>query len=80
MWGVVDVSDEGWGVTDNCVFHVKTQLDKVKVAQSCLTLRDPMDIQSIFPTQGSNPGLLHCKWILYQLSHKGSPQLDKDPG
>ena len=25
------------------------------------------------PTQGSNPGLLHCRWILYQLSHKGSP-------
>ena len=27
-------------------------------------------IQEIFSTQGSNPGLLHCKWILYQLSHK----------
>ena len=26
-------------------------------------------IQGIFPTQGSNPGLLHCKWILYCLSH-----------
>ena len=24
----------------------------------------------IFPTQGSNPGLPHCRWILYQLSHK----------
>ena len=24
------------------------------------------------PTQGSNPGLPHCRWILYQLSHKGS--------
>ena len=30
-------------------------------------------LQGIFPTQGSNPGLLHCRWILYQLSHKGSP-------
>ena len=29
-------------------------------------------LQAIFPTQGSNPGLLHCRWILYQLSHKGS--------
>ena len=29
--------------------------------------------QGIFPTQGSNSGLLHCRWILYQLSHKGSP-------
>ena len=27
-----------------------------------------------FPTQGSNPGLLHCRQILYQLSYKGSPQ------
>ena len=32
-------------------------------------------LQGIFPTQGSNPGLLHCKWILYQLSHKGSPRI-----
>ena len=30
--------------------------------------------QGIFPTQGSNPGLLHCRWILYQLSHQGSPR------
>ena len=32
-------------------------------------------LQGIFPTQGLNPGLLHCRWILYQLSHKGSPGL-----
>ena len=30
-------------------------------------------LQGIFPSQGSNPGLLHCGWILYQLSHQGSP-------
>ena len=29
-------------------------------------------LQGIFPTRGSNPGLLHCRRILYQLSHKGS--------
>ena len=29
-------------------------------------------VQEIFPTQGSNPGLPHCRWILYQLSLKGS--------
>ena len=29
-------------------------------------------LQGIFPTQGWNPGLLHCRRILYQLSHKGS--------
>ena len=26
-------------------------------------------LQDIFPTQGSNPGLSHCRWILNQLSH-----------
>ena len=30
-------------------------------------------LQGIFPTQESNPGLLYCRRILYQLSHKGSP-------
>ena len=30
--------------------------------------------QGIFPTQVSNPDLLHCRRILYQLSHKGSPE------
>ena len=29
-------------------------------------------LQGIFPTQGSNPGLPHCKWILYQLNHEGN--------
>ena len=32
-------------------------------------------LQGIFPTQGSNPGLPHCRWILYQLSHEGSPRI-----
>ena len=32
-------------------------------------------LQGIFPKKGSNPGLLHCRWILYQLSHKGSPRI-----
>ena len=29
-------------------------------------------LQGIFPTQGSNPSLLHYRWILYQLSHQES--------
>ena len=31
-------------------------------------------LQGIFPTQGSNPHLLHCRCILYQLSHQGSSE------
>ena len=30
-------------------------------------------LQWIFPTQESNQGLLHCRWILYQLSYQESP-------
>ena len=68
---------------------------KVKVAQLCPTLCDPMDslyspwnspgqnigvgsfflLQGIFPTQVLNPGPLHCRWILYQLGHQGSPRI-----
>ena len=33
-------------------------------------------LQGMFPTQGLNPGLLHCRWILYQL-RQGKP---KDTG
>ena len=67
------------------------------VAQSCLTLCDPMDcslpgssvhgdspgkntgvgcqalLQGIFPTQGSNPGLPNCRWILYHLRCREAP-------
>ena len=60
----------------------------LKVTQLCLTLGDPMDytvqnievgslslLQGIFPTQELNPGLPHCRQILYQLSHKRSPTI-----
>ena len=33
-------------------------------------------LQGIFPTQGSSPGLPHCRRILYCLSHQGSPVID----
>ena len=69
------------------------------VAQSCLTVCNPMDsslsgtsvhgdspgkntgvgchalLQGIFPIQGLNPGPLHCRRILYCLSHKGNPRI-----
>ena len=59
--------------------------------KSCPTLCNPMDCSpwnspgqntgvgnlslQIFPFQGSNPGLPHCRQILYQLSHQGSPRI-----
>ena len=33
--------------------------------------------QGIFPTQGPNPDLPHCRRILYQLNHKGNPRILK---
>ena len=69
---------------------------KVKAAQLCPTICNPMDytvreilqtrvlewvacslLQGIFPTQGLNLGLPHCRQILYQLSHKGRCNNDK---
>ena len=32
-------------------------------------------LQGIFPTQGLNPGLPHCRQILYWLNHQGSPRM-----
>ena len=54
---------------------------KVLVAQSCLMLCNPMNcslqrssVHGILQaTQGSNLGLLHCRQVLYHLSHEGSP-------
>ena len=40
------------------------------IGVGCLAL-----LQGIFPTQGLNAGLLHCRWILYHLSHQGSPNM-----
>ena len=44
-------------------------------------------LQGIFPTQGSNPGPPHCRWILYHLSHqelckkkKKKKKLGSNPG
>ena len=34
-------------------------------------------LQRIFPTQESNPSFPHCRQILYQLSHNGSPKILK---
>ena len=34
-------------------------------------------LQGIFPVQGLNPDLRHCRWILYHLSHQGSPKQTK---
>ena len=34
-----------------------------------------LPLQGIFPTQESNPGLLHYRWTFYHLSYQGSPRI-----
>ena len=82
--------------TDDKILVSSVQFSSV--AQSCPTLRDPVDCsppgssaheilqartlewvaisfsRGIFPTQGSNPCLPHCRQILYHLSQQGSLQ------
>ena len=69
------------GQACDCFNQLRTGKVQVLVAHLCLTLGDPMDcnppgssVQGIFLTQGSSPGLLPCKKILYHLSHQGSSE------
>ena len=65
-------------VTQSCL----TLCDPMNVAPRVLSPWDSSDkntgvgfcalLQGIFPTQGSIPGLLHCRQILYCLSHQGT--------
>ena len=80
-------SSEPWA-TKSKEWRIKQRVKWKSLA--CPTLCDPMDytvqntgvgclslFQEIFPTQGSNPGLPHCRQLLYRLSHKGRPKQKK---
>ena len=60
------------GVGCHCLLRMDYAVHGILQARilECLSL-----LQGIFPTQGSNPGLPHCRQILYQLSHRGSPRI-----
>ena len=57
-WAAVDGVTQSW-----------TRLKRLSNSSSSHSL-----LQGIFLTQGLNPGLPHCRRILYQLSHKESPK------
>ena len=69
-WRYSVVSDSGWYPTR--LLHPWDFLGNNTEVGCCFLL------QGIFPNQRSNPGLLHCRRILYQLSHKGSPCFNND--
>ena len=62
---VVSDSATPWTVT--CQAPLSTEFSRQNTGAGCYSL-----LQGIFPTQGSNLGLLHCRQILYHLSHQGS--------
>ena len=51
-----------------------------EILESSFTLSGHVRIQREvggLPNRGITPGLLHCRWILYHLSHQGNPQREK---
>ena len=56
--------------TGECLFKSKWESSKRKSVTHYF-------LQGIFPSQGSNPNLPRCRWILYHLSHQGSPHFLK---
>ena len=61
LWDPMDCSPPGFSV--HGIFQARV-----------LELGCHFLLQGIFPTQGSNPGLLQCKQTLYPLSHQGSTE------
>ena len=59
-----------WKAAVHGVAQSQTRLKWLSRSSSSLSL-----LQGIFPTQWSNLGLPHYRWILYQLSHQGSPRI-----
>ena len=73
VWQVKNENESQWVVSDSlqrCGLYNPWNSPGQNTGMGSLSL-----LQGIFPTQGSNPGLPHCWWILYQLSHKGSPRI-----
>ena len=75
-------------MTKSEVIHIDTAIPWTVACQAPLSMESSRQeywsgchflLQGISPTQGSNPGLLHYRQILYLLSHQGSP-LDSSLG
>ena len=64
------------GITENDsesrirLFATPQTIESVEFSSQNTVVGSLSLLRGIFPTQGSNPGLPHCRQILYQLSHK----------
>ena len=63
-------SEVSHSVVSNSLWHHELNSQGQNTGVGNLSL-----LQGIFPIQGSKPGLPHCRWILYQLSHKENPRI-----
>ena len=83
------MSPESHQDTSSSAFHCSCESESRSVLSDSLRAHGPYSpwdspsqdtgvgsrslLQGIIPTQGSNSGLPHCRWILYQMSHQGNP-------
>ena len=85
--GLSGVAESGRGSWPGCSLRSEWSKSRSVVSDSATPWTSPWNspgqntgvgslslLQGIFPTQGLNPGLLHRRQILYQLSHRGSPR------
>ena len=59
------------------LFATPWTIQSVEFSRPEYWFRVAIPFQGIFPTQGSNPGLPHCRQILYQLNHQESQEKQK---
>ena len=73
LWGVWKLSESGL-VMSNSLWPHGVYSPWSSPGQNT-GVGSPSLLQGIFPIQGLNWGLPHCRWILYQLSQQGSPRI-----
>ena len=69
LWATMKVK-----VTQSCPTLCDPMIQSMEFSRPNTGVRSLSLLQGIFPSQESNLGLLHCRRILNQLSHKGSPE------
>ena len=75
VWVKMAVCVCAWSLSRVQLFAKPASLSMGILRQECWSGLPcpPRGGEGVFPTQGPNPGLPHCRRILYQLSHQGSP-------
>ena len=62
-------------VAQLCLFVTTWTIQSTGFSRPKYWIGQPFPSPGYLPTHGSNPGLPHCRQILYQLSHMGCPRI-----